>query len=43
MHNFFLSGSDRMVAGFTTTYAIKAYRHYVVSLNLDQDEVCNIM
>ena len=28
-----------MVVGFTTTYAISA----VVSLNLDQDEVYNIM
>jgi len=35
-----------MVVGFTTTYAINAYQHLfidVVSLNLDQGEVYNIM
>ena len=31
-------GCDRMVVGFTTTYAISAY---VVSSNLDQGEVYN--
>jgi hypothetical protein len=29
-------GHDRMVVGFRTTYAIGAYHHYAVSLNLDQ-------
>jgi hypothetical protein len=35
-------GRDRMVVGFTTTYAISAYHHWCCS-NLDQDEVYNIM
>jgi hypothetical protein len=34
-------GRDRMVVGFTTTYAINAYD--VVGSNLDQGEVYNIM
>ena len=33
-------GRDRMVVGFTTTYAISAY---VVSSNIDQSEVYNII
>ena len=32
-----------MVVGFTTTYAISAYTTDVVSSNLDQGEVYNIM
>ena len=36
-------GRDRMVVGFTTTYAISAYPTDVVSSNLDQGEVYNIM
>jgi len=32
-----------MVVGFTSTYAISAYYHYVVGSNLDQGEVYNIM
>ena len=36
-------GHDRMVVGFRTTYAIGAYHHYAVSLNLHQDKVYNIM
>ena len=32
-----------MVVGFTTTYAISAYHSDVLSLNLDQGEVYNIM
>ena len=36
-------GRDRMVDGFTTTYAISAYPTDVVSSNLDQGEVYNIM
>ena len=37
-------GSNRMVVGFTTTYAISAYHCTdVVSSNLDQGEVYNIM
>ena len=37
-------GHDRMVVGFTTTYAISAYHTTdVVSSNLDHGEVCNIM
>jgi hypothetical protein len=53
MNNFtygnFISGSrgcDRMVVGFTTTYAISAYiciTTDVVSSNLDEGEVYNIM
>ena len=34
---------DHMVVGFTTTYAISAYHHYVVSSNLEQGKVHNIM
>jgi len=40
---FHQSWRDCIVVGFTTTYAISAYRHYVVSSNLDQGEVYNIM
>jgi hypothetical protein len=36
-------GHDRMVVGFRTTYAIGAYHHYAVSLNLDQGKLYNIM
>ena len=36
-------GRDRMVVGFTTTYAISACTTDVVSSNLDQSEVYNIM
>ena len=34
-------GHDRMVVGFTTTYAIGAYTTDIVSSILDQDEVYN--
>ena len=34
---------DRMVVGFTNTYASSAYHTHDVSSNLDQDEVYNIM
>jgi hypothetical protein len=34
---------DDMVVEFTTTYAISAYHSDVLSLNLDQGEVYNIM
>jgi hypothetical protein len=34
-------GRDRMVVGFTTTYAISAITTDVVSSNLDQGEVYN--
>jgi hypothetical protein len=40
---FQISDSDRMVVGFTTMYAISVYHTDVVSSNLDQDEVYNIM
>jgi hypothetical protein len=36
-------GRDRVVDGFTTTYAISAFTTDVVNSNLDQDEVYNIM
>jgi hypothetical protein len=36
-------GRDRMVDVFTTTYAISAYHTDVMSSNLDQGEVYNIM
>ena len=39
-------GRDRMVVGFTTTYAISAYHHWyicIVSSNVDQGELYNIM
>ena len=36
-------GRDRMVVGFTTTYAISAITTDVVSWNLDKGEVYNIM
>ena len=38
-------GRDRMVVGFTTTYAISVYHHWCCprSSNLDQGEVYNIM
>ena len=36
-------GLDHMVIGFTTTYAISSYPTDVVSSNLDQSEICNIM
>jgi hypothetical protein len=39
-------GRDRMVVGFTTTYAISAYHPKVVSSNPVRDKVCtryNIM
>jgi hypothetical protein len=35
-------GHDRMVVGFTTTYAISAYTADIVSSILDQDEVYNM-
>ena len=40
-----LHGRDRMVVGFTTSYAISAYHHCtdVMSSNLDKGEVYNIM
>jgi len=34
---------DRMVVGFTTTYAISAYHHWWCQFESDQDEVYNIM
>jgi len=34
-------GRDRMVVGFTTTYAISAYHHWCS--NLDQGKMYNIM
>ena len=34
---------DDMVVEFTTTYAISAFHSDVLSLNLDQGEVYNIM
>ena len=36
-------GRDRMLVGITTTYAISAYTTDVVSSNLNQGEVYNIM
>jgi hypothetical protein len=36
-------GRDRMVVGFTTTYAISAYHHWCCGFNLYQDEVYNIV
>ena len=36
-------GRDRMEVGFTTTYAFSAITTDVVSSNLDQGEVYNIM
>jgi hypothetical protein len=36
-------GHDRMIVGFTSTYAITVYHTDVVSSNLDQGEVYNIM
>ena len=37
-------GLDRMVVGFTTTYAIRAYHHWCCEFeHLDQGEVYNTM
>jgi len=36
-------GRARMVVGFIATYAISTYHPHVVSSNLDQGEVYNIM
>ena len=36
-------GRDRMVVGFTTTYAIGVYHHWCCEFELDQGEVYNIM
>jgi hypothetical protein len=36
-------GHDRVVVGFTTTYATVSITTNVVRSNLDQGEVCNIM
>jgi len=35
-------GHDRIVVGFTTTYAISAYHHWCCEWNLDHCEVYNI-
>ena len=36
-------GCDRVVVGFTTTYAISAYHNWCCESTLDQGEVHNIM